>query len=101
MEGLIPSELQSDGLEFIDFMGLEGMWMPDVNLPLTISRYKSVNITRMSNEALQIDDQSGSNAGCRVLRLTGPLVLTTMFGFQTLVRADASQSLIIDFSDCP
>jgi anti-sigma B factor antagonist len=55
----------------------------------------------MSRENMQIDDQPGSRAGCRVLRLTGPLVLTTIFGFQSLVRADTCQSLIIDFANVP
>jgi anti-sigma B factor antagonist len=55
----------------------------------------------MSQEHLRIDDQPGSRTGCRVLQLTGPLVLTTLFAFQTLVRADTSHSLIIDFSNVP
>lgn len=35
------------------------------------------------------------------MKLTGPLVLTTVFDFQATVRADQSQSLIIDFSGVP
>ncbi len=33
--------------------------------------------------------------------LPGPLVLTNMFQFQSLVRADGSQRLIIDFTNVP
>jgi len=53
----------------------------------------------MPQETLLIDDQPGSQQGQRILRLDGALVLTTMFQFQTTVRADASRSLIIDFSN--
>jgi anti-sigma B factor antagonist len=35
------------------------------------------------------------------LLLTGPLVLTTMFEFQAMVRADQSQTLVIDFTRVP
>jgi anti-sigma B factor antagonist len=52
----------------------------------------------MPQETLAIDDQPGSQPGQRVLRLDGALVLTTMFAFQTTVRSDTSNTLIIDFS---
>lgn len=53
----------------------------------------------MPQDTLSIDDQPGAQPGQRVLRLNGALVMTTMFGFQALVRADASQALIIDFTN--
>jgi anti-sigma B factor antagonist len=55
----------------------------------------------MPQDALTIQDQPGSRAGQRVLVLNGALVLTTMFQFQALVRADDSRSLIIDFTNVP
>jgi anti-sigma B factor antagonist len=55
----------------------------------------------MPQESLRIDDQPGTQPGQRVLRLDGALVMATMFGFQALVRADTSHSLIIDFSNVP
>lgn len=55
----------------------------------------------MPKEALQITDQAGSLPGQRVLILNGPLVLTTMFEFQATVRADQSQTLVIDFTNVP
>ncbi len=55
----------------------------------------------MRQDNLQIDDQPGTQAGCRILRLDGPLVLTTMFAFQSTVRSDTSQTLIIDFTNVP
>ena len=35
------------------------------------------------------------------MRLTGPLVISNMFEFQSKVRADVSQALILDFSGVP
>jgi anti-sigma B factor antagonist len=55
----------------------------------------------MPQDPLRIDDRPGTQPGQRVLRLTGPLVLATIFDFQATVRADQSRSLIIDFSDVP
>jgi len=55
----------------------------------------------MSREALQITDQPGNQPGHRILSLNGALVLTTMFEFQSTVRADQSQLLIIDFTNVP
>jgi anti-sigma B factor antagonist len=55
----------------------------------------------MPQETLAIEDHPGSRAGQRVLVLRGALVLTTMFQFQALVRADESRALIIDFTDVP
>jgi anti-sigma B factor antagonist len=55
----------------------------------------------MPQETLRIEDQPGSQPGQRILRLDGPLVMPTVFGFQAKVRADDSRSLIIDFTSVP
>jgi anti-sigma B factor antagonist len=55
----------------------------------------------MPQDTLHIDDQPGTHPGQRVLRLGGALVMTTMFPFQAMVRADTSRSLIIDFANVP
>jgi anti-sigma B factor antagonist len=55
----------------------------------------------MAQESLRIEDQPGTQPGQRILRLGGALVMTTMFEFQAMVRADKSQALIIDFSNVP
>ena len=55
----------------------------------------------MPQDVLRIEDQPGSQAGQRVLRLNGALVMTTMFEFQSIVRSDTSNSLIIDFTNVP
>jgi len=55
----------------------------------------------MPQEPLDIEDLTGPKDGQRILRLTGPLILTTVFGFQSKVRADTSKTLIIDFTKVP
>ena len=55
----------------------------------------------MPDQPLQIEDISGSREGIRILRLSGPLTLTNVFGFQAKVRADNSRGLILDFTAVP
>ena len=55
----------------------------------------------MSQEPLHIEDRNGSTEGVRILRLSGPLVLTNFFEFQAMVRADKSRELILDFTGVP
>jgi len=55
----------------------------------------------MPQDSLRIEDRPGAQPGQRVLTLNGALVMTTMFEFQAMVRADTSRSLIIDFTNVP
>lgn len=55
----------------------------------------------MPQETLRIEDQPGTQSGQRILRLSGALVMPTVFEFQATVRADTSRSLIIDFTSVP
>jgi anti-sigma B factor antagonist len=55
----------------------------------------------MQKEFLRIEDRPGTQPGQRILSLTGAVVLATVFDFQATVRADQSNSLIIDFSGVP
>ncbi len=55
----------------------------------------------MPQEPLVIEDLAGPQEGQRVLRLTGPLVLSTLFDFQAKVRTDNSRTLMIDFTKVP
>ena len=55
----------------------------------------------MAELTLRIEDVSGSREGIRILRLAGPLTLPNLFGFQSKLRADKSQSLILDFTHVP
>ena len=54
----------------------------------------------MREETLTIEDTMAAD-GQRILRLSGPLVLSTFFEFQTLLREDKSPSLVLDFSNVP
>jgi anti-sigma B factor antagonist len=55
----------------------------------------------MPQEPLVIEDLSGPKEGQRILRLSGPLVIATLFDFQAKVRANSSPALIIDFTNVP
>jgi anti-sigma B factor antagonist len=55
----------------------------------------------MPQEPLIIEDLSGPKEGQRILRLTGPLVIATLFDFQSRVRTDNSRELILDFTKVP
>ncbi len=55
----------------------------------------------MPQDTLTITDQPGSQPGQRILTLVGPLILPNIFSFQSTVRSDQSQSLILDFSKVP
>jgi len=55
----------------------------------------------MPDAPLQIEELPGSREGIRVLRLSGPLTLANVFGFQSKVRADNSPALILDFTAVP
>lgn len=55
----------------------------------------------MSNEALTLEAVPGQAAGCRILRLNGPLTLQGVFAFQNALRADPPASLILDLSGVP
>jgi anti-sigma B factor antagonist len=55
----------------------------------------------MPQEPLVIEDLPGPKEGQRILRLSGPLVLSTLFDFQSKVRADTSHVLMLDFANVP
>ena len=54
-----------------------------------------------SQQPLSIEDLSGQRPGQRVLRLQGPVVLGTLFQFQSTLRAKDAKALIIDFTEVP
>ena len=55
----------------------------------------------MPQEPLVIEDLPGPKDGQRILRLTGPIVLSNLFDFQAKVRADSSRTLMLDFTNVP
>jgi anti-sigma B factor antagonist len=55
----------------------------------------------MLPRALRIEQQQAARPGQRILRLEGPLLMSTMAEFYDVVRADTSPLLIIDCSAVP
>jgi anti-sigma B factor antagonist len=54
-----------------------------------------------SQEPLHIEDLDGNQPGHRILRLQGPVVLSTLFHFQWTLRSREDRVLIIDFAGVP
>jgi anti-sigma B factor antagonist len=55
----------------------------------------------MPDLPLAIEVVPHENATLRLLRLSGPLTLSNLFEFQSLVRAEDSRATIIDMSSVP
>jgi anti-sigma B factor antagonist len=68
---------------------------------LILARSFNINIPPMPDQTLVIEETTGSREGVRILRLSGPLTLVNVFGFQAKVRADQSRALILDFAAVP
>ena len=55
----------------------------------------------MRDEPLTHSFTAGKRDGTTILKLTGPLTISTMFGFQNEFRSTKSQVMIVDLSDTP
>ncbi|HEY3974799.1 MAG TPA: STAS domain-containing protein [Candidatus Sulfotelmatobacter sp.] len=55
----------------------------------------------MPQDPLSIEDVSGMPEGQRLLRLSGPVLLSNFFEFQALVRASSAPTLILDLTQVP
>jgi len=55
----------------------------------------------MRDEPLTHSFTAGEHDGTTILKLSGPLTISTMFGFQNELRAVKSDVLIIDMSETP
>lgn len=55
----------------------------------------------MSNKELRLESIPGQAPGCRILRLTGPLLISGLFSFQDTLRADPPPCLILDLTGVP
>lgn len=54
----------------------------------------------MPQEPLQVEELSAP-AGVRVLRLSGPILISNFFQFQATIRSSTSPALILDLSGVP
>ena len=61
----------------------------------------AINMPDMPDQPLNIEEIPGSREGIRILRLTGPLTLSNLFGFQSKLRGDNSRALILDLTQVP
>jgi anti-sigma B factor antagonist len=68
---------------------------------LMLARSFNINISYMPDQPLLIEETPGSRDGIRIFRLSGPLSLSNVFGFQAKIRADQSRALILDFAGVP
>jgi len=56
----------------------------------------------MWDEKLTITDAQDAPEGERILKLNGPITITTLFGLRDTVRADqTAKTVILDFSQVP
>ena len=56
----------------------------------------------MWDEKLTITESQGAQEGERILRLNGPITITTLFALRDTMRAEkAAKTLILDFSQVP
>src|SRR5438309_3030139 len=55
----------------------------------------------MRDEPLTHSFTAGKRDGTTILKLSGPLTISTMFGFQNELRAVKSPVLVIDLSEMP
>ena len=55
----------------------------------------------MPGRSLVIEEVSDAHSGACVLRLNGPLILTTIEEFQSRVRAVQSKNLVLDLTGVP
>lgn len=59
------------------------------------------NVIEMRDEPLTIETSPGAGADTVVLRLQGPLTLSTLFSLQDVLRAHAARLTILDMSGVP
>lgn len=50
---------------------------------------------------MEIEQSAGRSTDTTIIRLKGPLTLSTMFGFQDLLREPAMKNVIIDLAGVP
>ena len=55
----------------------------------------------MQEKPLQIERVDDAGGGSVIFRLHGPLLLGNFFSFQSMVRSDQSNLLIVDMADVP
>ena len=55
----------------------------------------------MPDQPLHVDSASGTREGHRIFRRSGPITLSNLFTFQSMVRAETARVTIIDMTNVP
>ena len=55
----------------------------------------------MPDQPLHVDSAGGTREGHRIFRLSGPLTLSNLFTFQSMVRAETARVTVIDMTNVP
>jgi anti-anti-sigma factor len=79
---------------------LEG-WFFEIHDSVTLRRALIPYTSRMSDAPFSYATSAGAKDGTTVVKLSGPLTLASIFGFQNEFRAMKPPVLIVDLSDCP
>jgi anti-sigma B factor antagonist len=80
-------------------------WLPAMALiayiykPVIFERFRFPTLSTMRDEPLTYSFSQGKSDGTTVLKLVGPLTISTMFGFQNEFRAATPQAMIVDLSE--
>ena len=62
-------------------------------------RFRFPTLSYMRDEPLTYTFTEGKSDGTKVLKLVGPLTISTMFGFQDVFRSTTPQVMILDMSE--
>jgi anti-anti-sigma factor len=71
----------------------------DIHVAVILGRFRFPTLSNMRDEPLTYSFAQGQSEGTMVLKLVGPLTLSTMFGFQDEFRSAKPQVLILDMSE--
>lgn len=73
----------------------------DIHLSVIFESVRFHTLSCMRDEPLTHSFTAGERDGTTILKLSGPLTISTMFGFQDELRAVKAKVLIIDLSETP
>src|SRR5207302_10457117 len=73
----------------------------DIHLFVIFESERFHTLSSMRDEPLTHTCAAGARDGTTILKLVGPLTISTMFGFQNELRAVKTEVLIIDLSETP
>ena len=91
----------SIALDGADFGRTAAVFPHDIHAAVIFCREGFHTLTNMRDEPMSYSFTPGKSEGTTVLKLVGPLTISTMFGFQNELRAHTAKVLIVDMSEVP